>query len=78
LYEVEKGKEGGASQANKLEFIKEQKLIVGGCEDGFVRLFDLNSGKIIKKLQAKGSVGSLLGWEWNLIAGDHSGCMNIW
>jgi hypothetical protein len=31
--------------------MKENKLIVGGCEDGFLRCFDYSSGKIIKKIQ---------------------------
>lgn len=56
----------------------DKKLIVAACEDAFVRLFDLNSGKIIKKLQAKGSVGSVLGWDWDIVAGDQTGCLNFW
>jgi WD40 repeat protein len=78
LYEVQKGKEAAASQVNRLEILRDRRLIVAGCEDTVVRLFDITTGKIIKKLETKGAVGALLGWEWNLLAGDHKGCISNW
>ncbi len=78
LYEVERGKEAAASQANKLEMVRERKVLMAGCEDGFVRLFDMISGKVIKKLQARGAVSSVMEWDWSLLAGDHSGCLSVW
>ena len=51
LYEMEKNTDTASAQANSLEIFKDKKLLVGGCEDCFVRIFDLNSGKIVKKLK---------------------------
>lgn len=53
-------------------------MLVGGCEDGYVRVFDLNTHKIVKKMPAKKSVGCVMGWDWNIISGDHSGCISSW
>jgi WD40 repeat protein len=65
-------------QANKIETSKDCKMIVGGCEDGFIRCFDYSSSKIIKKLQVNASVTSLLAWDWQIAAGDHKGTLHIW
>lgn len=78
LYEVEKGKEASFSQVNELEILKERKLVMGGCEDSFVRLFDLNTGKVIKKLETQQAVGSVLAWQSSLVAGDHGGSVYVW
>lgn len=78
LYEVEKGKEAAASQVNRLEILRDRRLIAAGCEDAFVRLFDISTGKIIKKLETRGAVGAVLGWEWTLLGGDHRGCLSNW
>lgn len=47
---MEKNKDAATAQANSLNIIKDKKLLLAGCEDNFVRIFDLNTGKIIKKL----------------------------
>lgn len=43
-----------------------------------MRLFDISTGKIIKKLETRGAVGAVLGWEWTLLGGDHRGCLSNW
>lgn len=53
-------------------------MIIAGCEDGFVRLFDYTSTKIIKKLQTGTSITSLLAWDWQIAGGDHKGSLHIW
>ena len=58
--------------------MKENKLIVAGCEDGFLRCFDYSSGKIIKKMQCEGSVTSLLTWDSTIACGTHKGTLSIW
>ena len=78
LYEMEKGKEAARAQINQLEVMKDKKMLLGGCEDGFVRIFDLSTGKIIKKLESRASVSCVLGWEWTIVSGDHSGCVSTW
>ena len=47
---MEKNKDTATAQTNHLNLMKDKKILIGGCEDAFVRIFDLNSGKIIKKL----------------------------
>ena len=61
-----------------MELAKESKLIIGGCEDGFIRFFDYSSTKIIKKLPTQTSITSLLAWDWDIIAGDHKGALHTW
>jgi WD40 repeat protein len=78
IYESEKGKEYSSVQANKVEINKDSKLIMGGCEDGFIRFFDYSSTKLIKKLQTNTSITSLLAWDWEVAAGDHQGSLHIW
>ena len=78
IYEIEKNKDPATAQVNHLDIIKDKKMMLGGCEDGFVRIFDLNSGKIIKKLQAPNAVSTVLGWDWTLVSGDHNGNLSTW
>lgn len=65
-------------QVNKLEFARDLKLVIGGCEDGIVRLFDYSSSKVIKKLQTSSAVSTVLTWDWQIAAGDHKGSLHIW
>ena len=58
--------------------MKEKKLIVAGCEDGFLRCFDYSSGKIIEKMQCEGSVTSLLTWDSTIACETHKGTLSIW
>lgn len=58
--------------------MKDSKLIVGGCEDSFLRFFDYSNTKVVKKLPIQASVTALLGWDWDLLAGDHKGSLHIW
>jgi WD40 repeat protein len=57
---------------------KDLKLVMGGCEDGVVRLFDYNSSKMTKKLQCQAGVSSVLSWDWQIAAGDHKGSLYFW
>ena len=75
---MEKNKDAATAQANSLNIIKDKKLLLAGCEDNFVRIFDLNTGKIIKKLQSDSSVSCVAGYEWSIIGGDHSGSLLTW
>ena len=52
--------------------------MLAGCEDNSVRIFELNSGKVIKKLETEASVGCVLGWEDTIVVGDHNGGLSNW
>jgi WD40 repeat protein len=78
IYEGEKGKEPAYMQTNRLEFSKEHKLIIAGCEDSYVRFFDYSSGKIIKKLPTEGAVSSVLSWDEQILASDHKSSLYFW
>lgn len=78
LYESEKGKDPQLIQANRLTMGKDAKMVIAGCEDGVVRLFDYNSSKVVKKLQSEASISSVITWDWLIAAGDNKGSLNLW
>lgn len=78
MYEAERGKEAGASQANQMAVMKDKKLLLGACEDSYVRVFDLNTNKIVKKMPGRAAMSCVIGWDWTIIGGDHSGSISFW
>ena len=77
LYESEKDKSPFLSQINCSTNMN--KLIFAGCEDSMVRVFDMNSGKIVKKLRADASVSCISGrLGWQVVNGDQSGGLAVW
>lgn len=78
LYEVEKGKEAGAAQVNQMAIMKDKRILLGACEDSYMRVFDLNTNKLVKKMIGKGAMSSVIGWDWTIIGGDHNGCVSYW
>jgi len=39
-------------------------LVFGGCEDGVLRCFDYSSTKLVKKLETRTSITSILARDW--------------
>lgn len=54
---------------------KTNKSIIGGCEDGYLRIFDYDSSKIIKKLKSNAAITSILYENHLIISGNHAGCL---
>lgn len=61
-----------------MNLMKDKKLLLGACEDSYVRVFDLNTNKIVKKMPGRAAMSCVIGWDWTIIAGDHSGCISSW
>lgn len=79
LYEVDKNRDAFQFQVNRLAWFSTLKTIAAGCEDNYIRLFDYNQGKLIKKLSMTASVGALsLRNNYQIVAGCQDSSFSIW
>lgn len=80
-YHIDESKSILAQQINKLEVIESLKLVVAGCEDNFIRFFDLKTYKCIKEIVAHtDAVSSILPIisKQLVFSGSHDGAVRAW